>query len=137
MHSISTPSIRLCSPRYEISHTHTHTFPCDVLMSLPQGGDGTFYLWDKDSRQKLHASTSLKIPICCASFDPSGRMLACGLGYDWAMVRHWSLRVTYLRVSHTVFFNFLQNLGCCRPSPGCFTSKQSGGDSYARCMDKE
>lgn len=51
---------------------------------LTAGGDGFFYSWDKDNRNRLYLSANFGAPLVCSSFDPSGRLAAIGSGYDWA-----------------------------------------------------
>eukprot|EP01054_Gregarina_sp_Poly1_P004808 Gregarina_sp_Poly_1__4807@NODE_2560_length_1980_cov_59_286984_g1014_i1_p2_GENE_NODE_2560_length_1980_cov_59_286984_g1014_i1NODE_2560_length_1980_cov_59_286984_g1014_i1_p2_ORF_typecomplete_len112_score1_57WD40/PF00400_32/0_12_NODE_2560_length_1980_cov_59_286984_g1014_i1148483 len=45
-----------------------------------------FSTWDKQARTKLYTSPSKGLPITCCKYDPSGRMIALGLGYDWSLV---------------------------------------------------
>lgn len=48
------------------------------------GGDGTYVCWDKDVKQRLKVFPSQGNSIMCASFNPSGTLLAYGVGYDWS-----------------------------------------------------
>lgn len=49
------------------------------------GGDGYVYIWDKENRSKLHVTTCYGLALPCIRFDVSGRLMALGMGYDWAM----------------------------------------------------
>eukprot|EP01055_Gregarina_sp_Pseudo9_P002830 Gregarina_sp_Pseudo_9__2829@NODE_305_length_3209_cov_56_840379_g286_i0_p2_GENE_NODE_305_length_3209_cov_56_840379_g286_i0NODE_305_length_3209_cov_56_840379_g286_i0_p2_ORF_typecomplete_len388_score8_76ANAPC4_WD40/PF12894_7/0_012ANAPC4_WD40/PF12894_7/6_6e05ANAPC4_WD40/PF12894_7/0_019ANAPC4_WD40/PF12894_7/0_66WD40/PF00400_32/0_19WD40/PF00400_32/1_4e03WD40/PF00400_32/0_41WD40/PF00400_32/4_7e03WD40/PF00400_32/88WD40/PF00400_32/0_79WD40_like/PF17005_5/3e02WD40_like/PF17005_5/1_6e07WD40_like/PF17005_5/ len=52
---------------------------------MTAGAEGYFSTWDKQARTKLYTSSAKGLPINCCKFDPSGRMIALGLGYDWSM----------------------------------------------------
>ncbi|OZJ05074.1 hypothetical protein BZG36_02088 [Bifiguratus adelaidae] len=47
------------------------------------GADGTFVLFDKDSRQRLSASRNVGGPITRIRFNRNGTIFAYATGYDW------------------------------------------------------
>ena len=53
------------------------------------GGDGQWNFWDKDSKQRLKATTGIMcgqnrpLPITCTAFNNTGDLFACGVSYDW------------------------------------------------------
>jgi mRNA export factor len=49
------------------------------------GGDGTWIIWDKDSRSRLKQGTiQNKAPITALDYSSNGDLLAYASGYDWA-----------------------------------------------------
>lgn len=51
---------------------------------ITAGGCGSWHVWDKDNKAKVHGTKALRHPILSAKFDPSGRLCAFAHGYDWA-----------------------------------------------------
>ena len=47
------------------------------------GGDGTYYFWDKDSKQRLKSSAQVGGPITASTFNRNGSIFAYSVGYDW------------------------------------------------------
>jgi len=48
------------------------------------GGDGTWLIWDKDSKTKLRPGATLnKSPITALEYSADGNLLAYANGYDW------------------------------------------------------
>lgn len=41
--------------------------------------------WDAIVKQRLFASQPFESPVTCLKYDPSGKILAVGLGYDWSL----------------------------------------------------
>ena len=48
------------------------------------GSDGTWAIWDKDSKQRLKASDKAPNAICATAFNRNGNIFAYGVGYDWS-----------------------------------------------------
>lgn len=48
------------------------------------GGDGSWIIWDKDSRSRLKAGTiQNKTPVTAVDYSANGDLLAYATGYDW------------------------------------------------------
>jgi WD40 repeat protein len=47
------------------------------------GSDCSAVLWHYGNRTKLLNSSGLGAPVTAIDFSADGRLLACGLGYDW------------------------------------------------------
>ena len=48
------------------------------------GGDGTWIIWDKESKSKLRTGAlSNKSPITALEYSPDGNLLVYAYGYDW------------------------------------------------------
>uniref|UniRef100_A0A7S2W704 Uncharacterized protein n=1 Tax=Mucochytrium quahogii TaxID=96639 RepID=A0A7S2W704_9STRA len=55
------------------------------------GGDGMWNFWDKDSKQRLKASTNAvtyqgqqePVAVTCSGFNSNGDLFAYGISYDW------------------------------------------------------
>lgn len=50
------------------------------------GGDGSFQIWDKDSKQRLKSSVNLGGPINAIAFSKHSDILIYAVGYDWSKV---------------------------------------------------
>eukprot|EP01068_Selenidium_serpulae_P016380 Selendium_serpulae@DN6290_c0_g1_i2.p2 len=48
------------------------------------GADGGIAFWDHENKQRLIALETSNTPVLDVRYDPSGVMLAYGLGYDWS-----------------------------------------------------
>ena len=48
------------------------------------GSDGTYNMWDKDSKQRLKSSAKLGNSISATSFNRNGSVFAYALSYDWS-----------------------------------------------------
>lgn len=48
------------------------------------GGDGSFYFWDKEHRQRLKQFNSCNYPVVAAKFNAPGDLFAYAVGYDWS-----------------------------------------------------
>ncbi len=48
------------------------------------GGDGNYFVWDKDKRKRLKSSGGCEAPITAVRMSLNGSMLAYSFGYDWA-----------------------------------------------------
>eukprot|EP00210_Caulerpa_lentillifera_P007407 g7078.t1 len=47
------------------------------------GSDGTFHIWDKESKRRLKAMERCNDSISCASFNADGSYFAYAVSYDW------------------------------------------------------
>lgn len=47
------------------------------------GSDGTFGIWDKESKQRLKMSQKMNGPISSTAFNRTGSMFAYAVSYDW------------------------------------------------------
>ena len=50
------------------------------------GSDGSFSFWDKDSKQRLKAQSSVQTPISATTFNRNGSLFAYAVSYDWSQV---------------------------------------------------
>lgn len=66
------------------------------------GGDGSYQIWDKDSKQRLKSALNLGGPVTACSFSKHSDILVYSIGYDWSKVR---------LVNGGVFAHFLMFLG--------------------------
>jgi len=48
------------------------------------GSDGSFNLWDKDSKQRLKALKPCSLPITCCEWNTEGTIFAYSVCYDWS-----------------------------------------------------
>jgi len=48
------------------------------------GGDGSYFIWDKDSRKRLKASGGADAPITACAMSSNAQICAYAFGYDWA-----------------------------------------------------
>jgi len=67
------------------------TYSVNVLEFHPKfgtfataGSDGTLHFWDKDSRQRLKAFSSVNVPISAGTFNMDGSIFAYAASYDWS-----------------------------------------------------
>ncbi|XP_038683535.1 protein RAE1-like [Tripterygium wilfordii] len=58
-------------------HPIHHTF-------ATAGSDGAFNFWDKDSKQRLKATSRCNQPIPCSTFNNDGSIFAYSVCYDWS-----------------------------------------------------
>jgi mRNA export factor len=66
-------------PVNDISFNHAYGTFCTA------GGDGSWIIWDKDSRSRLkQGSFNNKIPMTAVDYSANGDLLAYATGYDWA-----------------------------------------------------
>jgi mRNA export factor len=49
------------------------------------GGDGVTYYWDIEIKNKIKECKYARRPVTAAKTNPSGELIAYGLGYDWHM----------------------------------------------------
>lgn len=50
------------------------------------GGDGSFQIWDKDSKQRLKSCPNLGGPVVATAFSRVSDTFAYAVGYDWSKV---------------------------------------------------
>lgn len=48
------------------------------------GSDGTYSFWDRDSRQRLKASSKMDSTISATAFSRTGQLFAYAVSYDWS-----------------------------------------------------
>mmetsp|Transcript_12421 Transcript_12421/g.12462 ORF Transcript_12421/g.12462 Transcript_12421/m.12462 type:complete len:100 (-) Transcript_12421:9-308(-) len=48
------------------------------------GGDGSYFIWDKEQRKRLKSTGGCDVPITACRMNPSGSLMAYSFGYDWA-----------------------------------------------------
>lgn len=53
------------------------------------GGDGCYFFWDKDSKQRLKNGPNCGSPISATAFNRSGNIFAYALSYDWHKVHFY------------------------------------------------
>ncbi|KAJ3447317.1 mRNA export factor [Anaeramoeba flamelloides] len=51
------------------------------------GGDGKFFFWCKEKKQKLGNSCKFENAICCSGYNKDGNIFAYAIGYDWQQGR--------------------------------------------------
>lgn len=67
----------------------TKVFPVNVIdfnqghVFVTAGAEGGMTFWDKDYKVRTQAFESVKQPIVDASFNPTGKLFAYAIGYDW------------------------------------------------------
>ncbi len=54
------------------------------------GSDGSISIWDKDTKHRLKAFSSLSTSVTATSFNKNGTIFAYALGYDWAKGHQFS-----------------------------------------------
>jgi mRNA export factor len=47
------------------------------------GGDGSYFFWDKDSKQRLKTGPNVGSPISATAFNRTGNIFAYAMSYDW------------------------------------------------------
>eukprot|EP00918_Siedleckia_nematoides_P094889 GHVU01208355.1.p1 GENE.GHVU01208355.1~~GHVU01208355.1.p1 ORF type:complete len:343 (+),score=45.55 GHVU01208355.1:118-1146(+) len=76
-----------CHRTGEVSNTKV--FPVNAIdfnqghVFATAGAEGGMTFWDKDQRVRTHPFESVKQPIVDVSFNPTGKLIAYALGYDW------------------------------------------------------
>lgn len=55
------------------------------------GGDGSYQIWDKDSKQRLKSALNLGGPLTAAAFSKHSDIFVYSIGYDWSKVEHFLL----------------------------------------------
>lgn len=68
------------------------------------GSDGSFSFWDKDSKQRLKAQTSVGSPITATTFNRTGNLFAYSVCYDWSQVSEitsWFVQAM-LRINYSI-----------------------------------
>jgi mRNA export factor len=76
---------------HRVGETNPEVYPVNAIAFnqiygtfCTAGGDGSWTIWDKDSRSKLKSGAfQNKTPITAVDFSPSGDLLAYAAGYDW------------------------------------------------------
>lgn len=63
---------------------HQTSFNAKYLTFMTCGGDGTYYIWDKDKRKRLKSTQGCDAPITACRMSLNGSMAAYAFGYDWA-----------------------------------------------------
>lgn len=63
---------------------HQTAFNAKYLTFMTCGGDGNYYIWDKDKRKRLKSTQGCDAPITACRMSLSGSMAAYAFGYDWA-----------------------------------------------------
>jgi len=49
------------------------------------GGDGAYYIWDKNSRKRLKSTQGAGWPITACAMTPNAMLSAIAFGYDWSL----------------------------------------------------
>lgn len=63
---------------------HQTSFNARYMTFMTAGGDGNYYIWDKDKRKRLKSTQGCDAPITACRMALNGEMLAYSFGYDWA-----------------------------------------------------
>jgi mRNA export factor len=48
------------------------------------GSDGGIFIWDKDTKNRVKAFSSVNYPVTSCRFSAQGDYLAYAIGYDWS-----------------------------------------------------
>ena len=67
----------------EVYPVNGFSFNTEYNTFMSYGGDGTFAIWNKDTKSKYKSSDKLPSPIVAASFSDDGSMLAFATGDDY------------------------------------------------------
>jgi mRNA export factor len=57
--------------------------PKNSFWFMTAGADGFMHFWDYSAKNKIKMLNYGDVPICVAKVNPSGNMVAYGLGNDW------------------------------------------------------
>eukprot|EP00343_Euplotes_focardii_P010036 CAMPEP_0205828862 /NCGR_PEP_ID=MMETSP0206-20130828/36359_1 /ASSEMBLY_ACC=CAM_ASM_000279 /TAXON_ID=36767 /ORGANISM="Euplotes focardii, Strain TN1" /LENGTH=157 /DNA_ID=CAMNT_0053131081 /DNA_START=617 /DNA_END=1090 /DNA_ORIENTATION=- len=68
----------------DVYPVHQTSFNLKYMTFATCGGDGNYYIWDKDKRKRLKSTGGCDAPITAVRMSLNGSMLAYAFGYDWA-----------------------------------------------------
>lgn len=64
---------------------------------MTAGADGCMHFWDYEAKNKIKTLSYSGNPICTAKVNPTGEMVAYGLGNDWHLgadgKNKWNVRL--------------------------------------------
>lgn len=63
---------------------HQTSFNAKYMTFMTWGGDGNYYIWDKDKRKRLKSTNGCDAPITACRMSLNGNFAAYAFGYDWA-----------------------------------------------------
>lgn len=63
---------------------HMTSFNAKYMTFMTCGGDGNYFIWDKDKRKRLKSSQGCDAPITACRMSLNGKYAAYAFGYDWA-----------------------------------------------------
>lgn len=68
----------------DVYPVHQTSFNMKYMTFVTCGGDGNYFIWDKDKRKRLKSTGGCDAPITAVRMSLNGSMLAYAFGYDWA-----------------------------------------------------
>lgn len=68
----------------DVYAVHQTSFNAKYMTFVTCGGDGNYFIWDKDKRKRLKSTGGCDAPITAVRMSLSGSMIAYAFGYDWA-----------------------------------------------------
>lgn len=63
---------------------HMTSFNHKFMTFMTCGGDGNYFIWDKDKRKRLKSTEGCDAPVTACRMSPNGKFAAYAFGYDWA-----------------------------------------------------
>ena len=75
---------RKTDPASNVYSVHMTSFNAKFLTFMTCGGDGCYFIWDKDKRKRLKSTMGCDAPITAWKMSLNSKFAAYAFGYDWA-----------------------------------------------------